>query len=176
MKILALIAVVILAITLLFFAYHTHSHHPTDVGVKNVPTRVQDVLLTDLDGKQFRASDYHGKVLLVNFWAAWCAPCAEEIPQFVGLQSKYRDQGLQVVGISVEDVESVLRSFCLRNHVNYPVVPGDQKVADSFGGVLGLPTTFLIDKDGLVYRKYSGATDFAVVEHDMLALLPAARK
>jgi hypothetical protein len=65
----------------------------------------------------------------------------------------------------------VLRSFCLKNHVNYPVIPGDQKVADSFGGVLGLPTTFLIGKDGVVYRKYSGATDFAVLEHDFLPLL-----
>lgn len=176
MKPLALIAAVILAITLLFFAFHLRSHHPSDAVANNAPARVQDVLLTDLNGKQFRTSDYQGKVLLVNFWAAWCAPCAEEIPQFVRLQNKYGGQGLQIVGISVEDVESELRSFCLKSHVNYPVVPGDQKVADSFGGVLGLPTTFLIDKDGVIYRKYSGATDFAVLEHDMLPLLPAAGK
>jgi peroxiredoxin len=138
--------------------------------------RPQDVLLTGLDGKQFRTSDYQGKVVLVNFWAAWCAPCAEEIPQFVSMQSRYRQQGLQVIGISVEDVESDLRAFCTKNHVNYPVVPGDQTVADSFGGVLGLPTTILIGKDGVIYKKYSGATDFAVLEHDVLPLLTAARQ
>jgi peroxiredoxin len=171
MKPLALITVVILASFAMWFAFHTHDHHPPDTVAKNAPVHIQDVTLIDLDGKQFRTSDFRGKVLLVNFWAAWCAPCAEEIPQFVGLQNKYRDQGLQIVGVSVEDVESVLRSFCLKNHVNYPVIPGDQKVADSFGGVLGLPTTFLIGKDGVVYRKYSGATDFAVLEHDFLPLL-----
>jgi peroxiredoxin len=171
MKTRAPIAVLILAIALLLFAFRMHSHHPSDAAAKTAPTLVQDVLLTDLNGKQFRTSDYRGKVVLVNFWAAWCAPCAEEIPQFVGLQDKYRDQGLQIVGVSVEDIQSELRSFCLRNHVNYPVVPGDQQVADSFGGVLGLPTTFLIGKDGVLYRKYSGATDFAVLEHDFVPLL-----
>jgi len=171
MKTRALIAMVIFAITLSWFAFHLRNHHPSEAVVKTAPTRVQDVLLTDLDGKQFRPSDYRGKVVLVNFWAAWCAPCAEEIPQFVGLQNKYRDQGLQIVGVSVEDIESQLRAFCLKNHVNYPVVPGDQQVADSFGGVLGLPTTFLIGKDGVIYRKYSGATDFAVLEHDFVPLL-----
>ena len=171
MKTRALIAMVIFAITLSWFAFHLRSHHPSAAVAKTAHTRVQDVLLTDLDGKQFRPSDYRGKVVLVNFWAAWCAPCAEEIPQFVGLQNKYRDQGLQIVGVSVEDIESELRSFCLKNHVNYPVVPGDQQVADSFGGVLGLPTTFLIGKDGVIYRKYSGATDFAVLERDFLPLL-----
>lgn len=155
----------------MWFAFHTHDHHAPDTVAKNAPVHVQDVTLIDLDGKHFRTSDFRGKVLLVNFWAAWCEPCAEEIPQFVGLQNKYRDQGLQIVGVSVEDVESVLRSFCLKNHVNYPVIPGDQKVADAFGGVLGLPTTFLIGKDGVVYKKYSGATDFAVLEHDFVPLL-----
>jgi peroxiredoxin len=153
------------------FVPSSHASAPAPAAIQ---VRVQDTLLTDLEGRQFRPSDYRGKVLLVNFWAAWCAPCAEEIPQFVAMQDKYRDQGLQIVGISVEDIESQLRAFCIRNHVNYPVVPGNQTIADSFGGVLGLPTTVLIGRDGAIYRKYSGATDFSILEHDFRPLLAAA--
>jgi thiol-disulfide isomerase/thioredoxin len=150
------------------------SSHTSEPAADAIQSRVQDTLLTDLDGRQFRPGDYHGKVLLVNFWAAWCAPCAEEIPQFVALQNKYRDQGLQIVGVSVEDIESELRAFCTRNHVNYPVVPGNQTIADSFGGVLGLPTTILIGRDGAIYKKYPGATDFSILEQDFRPLLAAA--
>ncbi len=171
---LVMLSMVVLALAGAYMGIHRGrhpAHSPESTGV----ARPQDVMLTDLDGKHFRTSDYQGKVVLVNFWAAWCAPCAEEIPRFVAMQNKYRARGLQVIGISVEDVESELRSFCIKDHVNYPVVPGDQTVADSFGGVLGLPTTILIGKDGTIYRKYSGATDFAVLEHDITPLLAAAR-
>lgn len=129
------------------------------------------ITLTDLHGRTFKASDYKGKVVLVNFWAAWCAPCAEEIPQFVILQNKLREQGLQIIGVSVEDDESELRDFCRRNNVNYPIIPGDSHVAEAFGGILGLPSTILIGKDGRIYKKYSGATDFGLLERDLLPLL-----
>lgn len=168
-----LILAVILVIAGVYVGMH-RSRNPRVAPESAGVSSQHDVLLTDLDGKQFRISDYRGRVVLVNFWAAWCAPCAQEIPQFVAMQNKYRDQGLQVVGVSVEDMESELRAFCAKNHVNYPVVRGDQTVADSFGGVLGLPTTVLIDKDGAIYKKYPGATDFAVLEHDFLTLLGSA--
>jgi peroxiredoxin len=170
MRKLALVSILVLAIAGAYFGIHRDGHRSQGPEATS-PAKPHDVLLTDLDGKHFRISDYKDKVILVNFWAAWCAPCAEEIPQFVAMQNKYRDQGLQVVGVSVEDVESQLRAFCVKNHVNYPIVPGDQTVADSFGGVLGLPTTVLIGKDGIIYKKYAGATDFALLEHDLLPLL-----
>lgn len=141
--------------------------------VASLPARAADVTLTDLSGRQFKASDYKGKVLLINFWAAWCAPCQEEIPEFTALQTKYGPQGLQIIGISVEDVESDLRAFCRKMNVNYPVVRGDAKIADAFGGILGLPTTLLIGRDGKIYKKYAGATDFATLESDFLPFLKA---
>src|SRR6266851_5716562 len=174
MRRLVLISMVILAFAGAYIGIDRSNKRPTHLR-DATRARPQAVVLTDLDGKHFRTGDYQGKVVLVNFWAAWCAPCAEEIPRFVAMQNKYRARGLQVIGISVEDVESELRSFCIKDHVNYPVVQGDQTVADSFGGVLGLPTTILIGKDGTIYRKYSGATDFAVLEHDIAPLLAAAR-
>ncbi len=167
MRKLALVSILVLAIAGAYLEIHRGAHRSQATEATS-PVKPRDVLLTDLDGRHFRMRDYQDKVILVNFWAAWCAPCAEEIPQFVAMQHKYRDQGLQVVGVSVEDVESELRAFCAKNHVNYPMVPGDQTVADSFGGVLGLPTTILIGKDGVIYKKYCGATNFADLEHDLI--------
>lgn len=128
---------------------------------------------TDLNGNAIRLSDYKGKIVLVNFWAAWCVPCTEEIPQFVKLQDKYRNQGLQVIGISIDDTESELRDFYRKHNMNYPVIPGDQKTADAFGGVLGLPTTFIIDRDGHIRERQVGSTNFQTLEQQVSRLLPA---
>jgi peroxiredoxin len=134
-----------------------------------------DLSVVDLNGDSLRTSNYKGKVVLVNFWAAWCTPCAREIPQFIALQNKYRDQGLQVIGFSVEDDASELRDFYRKHQMNYPVVPSDLKIADGFGGVLGLPTTFLIGKDNFIHGKHNGATDFSTLEQEVVALLHAPR-
>jgi peroxiredoxin len=129
--------------------------------------------ITDINGAAMRTADYKGKVVLVNFWAAWCVPCADEIPQFIALQKKYQDQGLQVIGFSVEDDAKELRDFCRKNQVNYPVVPSDLRIADAFGGVLGLPTTFVIGRDSRIHGKHDGATDFPALEQEVVALLRA---
>ena len=132
-----------------------------------------ELSMTDLNGGALQTSSYKGRVVLVNFWAAWCAPCAEEVPQFIALQKKYHDQGLQVIGISVEDDAGELRDFYRKYRMNYPVVPGDLKISDAFGGVLGLPTTFVIGRDSLIHGKHSGATDFSVIEQEVVSLLHA---
>jgi len=128
---------------------------------------------TDINGSAVRTADYKGKVLLVNFWAAWCVPCADEVPQFIALKKKYGNQGLQVIGFSVEDDPRELRDFCHRHEVNYPVVPSDLRSADAFGGVLGLPTTFVIGRDGRIHGRHEGTTDFASLEKEVVALLNA---
>ena len=84
-----------------------------------------------------------------------------------------RDQGLQVIGVSVEYDAGELRAFYRKYKMNYPVVPSDLKIADGFGGVLGLPTTFLIGKDNLIHGKHNGATDFSALEQEVVALLHA---
>jgi peroxiredoxin len=131
--------------------------------------------VTDINGNTLHTPDLRGKVVVVNFWAAWCVPCADEVPQFIALQKKYQDQGLQVIGFSVEDDATELRNFYHKYQMNYPVIASDIKIADSFGGVLGLPTTFVIGRDGKIQAKYNGATDFAVVEQDVVAQLKAGK-
>lgn len=127
--------------------------------------------VTDLNGNTLHTADYKGKVVLVNFWAAWCVPCADEIPQFIALQNKYQNQGLQVIGFSVEDDAADLRTFYRKHQMNYPVVPSDIKIADAYGGVLGLPTTFVIGRDSKIHNKHNGATDFTALEQEVVALL-----
>jgi peroxiredoxin len=129
--------------------------------------------VTDLSGQTISLANLRGKVVLVNFWAAWCTPCRAEIPQFVRLQEKYRAQGFQLVGISIDDPEGALRDFCRESRVNYPIVMGDQTMAEKFGAVLGLPTSFLIGRDGRIHARQVGATDFPKIEREISALLRA---
>ena len=140
----------------------------------SLPT-VPDLSFTDLNGRAIRTADYKNKVVLVNFWAAWCLPCAEEVPQFIALQKKYQGQGLQVIGFSVDDDAQELQSFYRKYQINYPVVPSDIKLADAFGGVLGLPTTFVIGRDNRIHTKHNGVTDFSVLEREVVLLLKAAQ-
>jgi peroxiredoxin len=137
----------------------------------SAPAAAPELSLTDLRGDALHTANYKGKVVLVNFWAAWCTPCAEEVPQFIALQKKYQDQGLQVIGFSVEDDATELRNFYHKYQMNYPVIPSDLKIADAFGGVLGLPTTFVIGRDSKIHGKHNGATNFAALEEEVVALL-----
>ena len=130
-----------------------------------------DFNLPLIDGGQLRLSSYRGKVVLLDFWATWCVPCREETPHFVDLQQKYGGEGLQIIGVSMDDSDDPVRSFHQQFHINYPVVMGTADVGSAYGGVLGLPIAFLIDRDGRIYAKHMGATDAAVFEEEITTLL-----
>lgn len=130
-----------------------------------------DFTLTDLNGRQLSLSDYKGKVVLLDFWATWCGPCRIEIPGFVQLQDRYRAQGFAVIGLSLDDGPDPVREFYREFKMNYPVAMGDEKVSELFGGIFGLPTTFLIGRDGRIYSKHVGATDVSVFEEEIKELL-----
>ena len=130
-----------------------------------------DFTLTDIDGKKLTLSDYKGKVVLLDFWATWCTPCREEIPHFVEMQQKFGSQGFQVIGISMDDDAKPVKKFLQDYRINYPLAVGDDKLAQSFGGILGLPVNFLIDRDGRIAKKYLGATNVSVFDKDVGDLL-----
>ena len=134
------------------------------------PTAPQ-LLLTDLKGQPLNTANFKGKVVVVNFWAAWCTPCAAEVPRLIALQQKYQDNGLQIIGISIDDSDKELRDFYQRYKMNYPVVAGDQKLAQAYGDILGLPTTLVINRDGLIEKKFIGAVDWAAMEREIIAEL-----
>ena len=127
--------------------------------------------LTGLDGKPVSLADYQGKVVLLDFWATWCVPCRAEIPHFVDFQNQYGGRGLQVVGISMDDDAKPVHEFYQQFKMNYPVALGTDKVATAYGGVLGLPITFLIGRDGRIAAKYVGETQMPVLEQKVKSLL-----
>jgi cytochrome c biogenesis protein CcmG/thiol:disulfide interchange protein DsbE len=124
------------------------------------------------DGKVQKLADLKGKVVLLDFWATWCPPCREEIPDFVSLQKQYGKQGLQVVGISVDKggTEGVVK-FMDENKINYPILMSEGATEKAYGGIRAIPTTFLIDRKGNIVKKYIGGTSKETFEKDLKALL-----
>jgi thiol-disulfide isomerase/thioredoxin len=164
-----------LAVFCLVFGVYLVMHRDSARFRRDTLRTVPDLSFTDLNGSAIDTADYKNKVMVVNFWAAWCVPCAEEVPQFIALQKKYQGKGLQVIGFSVDDDAQELQRFYRKYQMNYPVVPSDIKLADAFGGVLGLPTTFVIGRDSRIHTKNTGPTDFSVLEYQVVALLKAAQ-
>ncbi len=103
-------------------------------------------------------SSYRGKVVLLNFWATWCEPCLTEMPTFVEWQKQYGSGNFQVIGISMDDAAPEVIATVSRLKLNYPVLMGDEYLGAAYGGVLGLPVTFLIDRDGKIQARYEGAS------------------
>lgn len=129
--------------------------------------------LQDLNGKNVSLSDFKGKVVILDFWATWCAPCVQEIPHFIELYNQYKDKGFAMVGISLDQADiSVVKSFVQKLKVNYPIMMGDGKVDKAYGEILSIPTTFVIDPAGNIRQKYIGYHDKAVFENDIKILLP----
>ena len=128
--------------------------------------------LKDLDGKAVKLSDFKGKVVLLNFWATWCPPCRDEIPALVALQNQYKDKGLVVIGVSLDQKgPAPVQAFVKRMKINYPVVMGDEKTVMEYGGVQAIPTTFYIDREGNVASVHQGGADGAMFEAAIKPLL-----
>lgn len=126
----------------------------------------------DLEHKQVTLADYRGKVVLLNFWATWCTPCLAEVPRFAEWQRRYGGPGaLEVIGISMDDQEPPVRVAYQKYGLNYPVVMGDESLGELYGGVLGLPITFLIDRQGEIRFSHRGLTDLDVMEREIQQLL-----
>jgi peroxiredoxin len=125
----------------------------------------------DLKGKRVNLGRLRGKIVLLNFWATWCAPCQTEMPVFKEWQRQYGSQGLQVVGISMDDDDAPVRKLAAKLSLNYPVAMGDARLGMLYGGVLGLPLTYLIDRQGVVRARFQGETDPAAIETQLKQLL-----
>ncbi len=141
---------------------------PAPDAVKTVP----DFELTGVDGKIFRLADTKGTVRLVDFWATWCAPCVEEIPMFKDLHALYGPKGLTLVGIAMDDEGlSKVKPFVDELKLPYPTLIGNESVATSFGGIVGFPSAFLVDREGRIVESWVGAVPRAVLEKRIQSLL-----
>ena len=160
--------ILLVGAVLLFVRHQDHRRTSPSAAVSD---SAPDFELPELDGKNLRLSSYRNKVVLLDFWATWCDPCREETPNLVRLQQKYADHGLQIIGVSMDDSPEPVRVFYQKFYMNYPVVMGNAKVGELYGGVLGLPIAFLVDREGRIYKKHIGATDPAVFEKEVRVLL-----
>lgn len=130
-----------------------------------------DFSRADLSNKKVNLSTYRGKVVLLNFWATWCAPCLVEIPRFAEWQKELGGEGFQVLGISMDDSAAPVRTAYQKYRMNYPVVMGDAKLGEIYGGVFGLPVTFLIDRKGKIRFRHQGAVHLDTLHHEVEELL-----
>jgi thiol-disulfide isomerase/thioredoxin len=128
-------------------------------------------LVNDLDGQLVSTAQLRGKVVIVNFWATWCPPCQEEIPEMMELQKQYQGK-LQIIGVSMDDgpAEGV-KDFAGKIGMNYPIVMGSDELSQEYGGIPALPTSFVIDPEGRVVQKHVGLFPMQVYDDEIRALL-----
>lgn len=135
---------------------------------KSITTMPEFSLPSALDGQTVSSEDLKGKVLLITFFATWCPPCREEVPTLKKLQSDYGPKGFSVIGMSVdENGPKAVVKMIEKDKINYPVLMAKGKTARDFGGVLGIPTSFLVDKQGEIVKRYSGYIPRATFEKDI---------
>ena len=128
-------------------------------------------VLKDGQGTDVKLADFSGKVIILDFWATWCPPCLREIPHFVDLQKEYGKQGLQVIGISLDQQGwDVVKPFMQEQGINYPILMGDQSIYNAYQQLLparergGIPFTFILDRQGVIKGKFVGYRDRSVFE------------
>lgn len=174
------VAVVVLGITGLLFVGKSFTNHPANRPVNAAgpsengdrfngsPAPDFELKVVDTTGKTLKLSDLKGKAVVVNFWATWCEPCKIEMPWLVDLQKKYGPQGLQIVGIAMDDTdEKIIAGFVQKMGVNYPIVMGTEKVADLYGGIDGMPTLFFVDRAGRIVDHELGLRGMDAIENNI---------
>jgi peroxiredoxin len=168
---LAVILVVVGAIAIMIVAARKLRNYPhyTRLPVADVQGKVApDFTLTSLDGKSVKLSDLKGKAVVLNFWATWCSPCKIEIPWFVDLQNEYGPQGLQIIGVAVDESDKDdVKKFADQMKINYTVAMGDDSITESYGNIQGLPTTFYIGRDGKMVARVPGLVSHREIEDNI---------
>jgi thiol-disulfide isomerase/thioredoxin len=127
--------------------------------------------LVGMDGARVSLAALRGKIVLIDFWATWCEPCRVETPMLIEMQRKYAARGVQLLSVSMDDEIEPVRDFYREVPPNYPVVIGDATLGQRFGGILGLPVKFLIDREGRIAARHEGAFNHAALTRKLDALL-----
>jgi cytochrome c-type biogenesis protein len=133
-----------------------------------------EIELKDVNGATFRLSDLRGRVVLLNFWATWCIPCRTEIPELNEMHHELEAKGLSVVGVVYQDADADIKAFQQEIKQDYRIVMGEDSIGDKFGGIQGLPTTFIIDREGRIRQKIFGSRSRAAFEAAIRPLLEEA--
>jgi peroxiredoxin len=145
----------------IFNSGESQSSRSTDVNAETISQKeypqAPDFSLYDLEGNMIKLSDHKGKVVIIDFWATWCGPCRVGIPEFIEIQNRFGKEKLTVLGISVDHGDkSLVAAFAKVYKINYPVLYFTPEVIEAYGGIQGIPTTFIIDREGKVREKLIG--------------------
>ena len=162
----ALVVVALVAAGMLYFGFHMARRSAADHSLRvGYGTPAPDFTLETLDGKTLSLSSLRGKAVLVNFWATWCGPCKIETPWLVEMQNQYGAQGLQIVGVAMDDSgKDEIAKFAKDMGMNYPVLLGKEAVGDAYGGVPALPESFFVGRDGKIVDKIMGLEGRSEIE------------
>ena len=170
-----LVVVILGMIALGKFLDRSRHHGPGKLAGDVHGTPAPDFDLATVDGRKVKLSEFRGKAVLLNFWATWCPPCKVEMPWFVELQNQYGKDGLVVLGVAMDDsAPAKIAEFTHEMGVNYPVLLGTDQVSDDYGNVQYLPTTFYIDRNGIIVDKMAGLLNRKDVEDGVKKALSAA--
>src|SRR5262245_43222717 len=167
---LRILAAIVAGVT---FAAPLEAQRTNSICDVNTPAPL-DLTLPDVDGKALPLSSFKGKIVLLNFWATWCEPCKIEIPDFLELDRQYRSQGVEIVGIDVEEPAAKLRPYVQQMKMTYPILLTGSRsdaITSAFGVTVGLPTTVVLNRDGTICRRRVGLTRKPVFEQILKALL-----
>lgn len=134
--------------------------------------KAPDFKFKSLEGKEISLSEFKGKVVLVNFWATWCGPCIHEMPDLQKLSEKYKEKGLQVLGLTVQSRPNQIPEKVKMTGVTYPILLDTESVVEKFGGFYSIPQTFIIDQNGEIIEQITGPRSFKQFEKKILKLLP----
>jgi len=130
------------------------------------------ILKSAVDGKEVDSRTFAGKVLLVSFFATWCPPCIEEISTFIELQENYAQDGFSVIGLSVDQGGPLaVAKLVEKKKINYPVLMADNETMENFGGIYGVPVSFLVNMEGNVVKKYPGYVPKSILKKDIQSIL-----
>ena len=177
----AALALALLTLPIGLTSSHAHAHAVTGGGETAVAAACDaearpanlDFTLQDMNGNDVAFESLKGKVVLLNFWATWCGPCKIEIPWFVEFAEQYEDDGLVILGLSVDDTADKIQAFAEEYDVNYPMLVGlgREDFQEAYGPVWGIPMTFFIDREGTLCRTHTGIANREEFEKDIADLL-----
>jgi len=173
---LVLIVVAMVISLMLVFGFNMARKPPvteaTATANKLAGQQAPDFSLQSLDGATVHLSDYRGRAVVLNFWATWCAPCKIEMPWFVELQKQYGAQGLQLVGVAMDDASpKEIKEFAQEMGVNYPILVGKESVGQAYGGIPFMPETFYIDRRGKIVENAFGLKSKGEIEDNMKKII-----